>query len=222
MRRQFAIGDIHGCAKTFRKLVEEGIMPAADDEIICVGDYIDRGPDSKGVIDYIFELRQRGITVHTLRGNHEQMMLDSVEDDEAEEEWMMNGGKITCASFGISDSMELPDQYLRFFSETGFYHMTDDFIIVHAGFNFNISDPFTDQHAMLWTRDEFVDMKKSGGRKILHGHTPTHLKMISSRRTGNNINIDGGCCMNHIHGMGYLVAIELDTLELIAVKNCEE
>ena len=221
MKRTFAIGDIHGCSKTFRKLVEEGIQPTPDDEIICVGDYIDRGPDSKGVIDFILELRDRGIRVHTLRGNHEQMFLDSLGDDEAQEEWLMNGGQVTCKSFGIMDSTQIPERYLAFFSGTKYFHVAEHFIVVHAGLNFEPDDPFGDKDAMLWTRNTDVDLAKTKGRRIIHGHTPTHLKRIGMLRQTPSINIDGGCVMKHIRGMGYLVAIDLDSLELLAIKNCE-
>ncbi len=221
MKRTFAIGDIHGCSKTFRKLVEEGIQPTLEDEIICVGDYIDRGPDSKGVIDSIIELRARGIQVHTLRGNHEQMFLDSLGDDEAREEWLMNGGQATCKSFGIKNAPQISDHYLSFFSGTKYYHMTDQFIVVHAGLNFEPDDPFEDKDAMLWTRNTDVDLAKTNGKRIIHGHTPTPLKRIGMLLHTPSINIDGGCVINHIRGMGYLVAIDLDSLELLAIKNCE-
>ena len=80
MERIFAIGDIHGCSKTFKKLLLDKIKINKSDTIYCVGDYIDRGEDSKGVIDFILDLRAEGYTIHTLRGNHEQMLLDSIAD----------------------------------------------------------------------------------------------------------------------------------------------
>jgi serine/threonine protein phosphatase 1 len=221
MPHTYVIGDIHGCCKTFLRLVEEGIRPTPEDEIICVGDYIDRGPDSKGVIDFIMELRQQGHNVHTLRGNHEQLLLDSIEDDEAYESWEANGGTATLLSFGIQDVLELPDLYLTFFRQTKLYHMTDNWIIVHAGLNFDIEDPFSDIAAMLWTRKTYVDLTKTGGRSIIHGHTPITLEEIAESRLTNSINIDGGCFRKEIPGLGHLVAIELDSLELIVTKNCE-
>ena len=77
MARIFAIGDIHGCSNTFKRLLLDKIKIRKSDIIYCLGDYIDRGIDSKGVIDFILELRAEGYTIYTLRGNHEQMMLDA-------------------------------------------------------------------------------------------------------------------------------------------------
>ncbi len=217
----YIIGDIHGCSKTFRRLVEEGIQPQPEDEIICVGDYIDRGPDSKGVIDYILELRQQGYSIRTLRGNHEQLLLDTLEDDVAHEEWMENGAPATLQSFGIRDSFELPEPYITFFTQTELYHIMDEWIIVHAGLNFKLDDPFSDQAALLWTRDTYVDLAKTGGRKLIHGHTPVTLNEIAASRLSSSINVDGGCYKKEVPGLGHLVALELDALELIVIRNCE-
>ncbi|MBK7956987.1 MAG: serine/threonine protein phosphatase [Bacteroidetes bacterium] len=77
MLRTFIIGDIHGCCNTFQRLVLDEICIRKSDKIYCLGDYIDRGPYSKGVIDFILSLRKSGYHIHTLRGNHEQMLLNS-------------------------------------------------------------------------------------------------------------------------------------------------
>jgi len=99
MSRVFAIGDIHGCSNTFRTMVREEINLQKSDVLYCIGDYIDRGNDSKGVIDLILELRTKGFTIHTLRGNHEQIMMDSGESKEMFRLWMVNGGDTTLRSF---------------------------------------------------------------------------------------------------------------------------
>ena len=221
MKRTFAIGDVHGCSKTLRKLVEEMIVPLPEDDIIFVGDYIDRGPDSKGVIDYIMELRQRGFTIKTLRGNHEQLLLDAFENEENFDHWLMCGGDKTCKSFGIHDVRQLSDEYLSFMTQTEFYHFTDQYIIVHAGLNFESDDPFKDTDAMLWTRNTAVDLEQTGGRKIIHGHTPAPFSIISDLRYTNSINIDAGCVYTGRSGLGYLVALELETLGLLTVGNCD-
>ena len=101
MTRIFVIGDIHGCCNTFKKLLAELAIQKSD-EIYCIGDYVDRGNDSKGVIDLIINLRIKGYQIHTLRGNHEQMMLDSTIDEERLFHWLQNGGIETLTSFGIS------------------------------------------------------------------------------------------------------------------------
>ncbi len=94
MERIFAIGDIHGCRKTFEKLLKDKIQLTKEDEIYCIGDYIDRGDDSKGVIDLIINLRTDGYKIKILRGNHEQMMLEAATDKKALSLWLDNGGKV--------------------------------------------------------------------------------------------------------------------------------
>ena len=91
MTRIFVIGDIHGCCNTFKKLLLEKLGIQKPDKIYCVGDYVDRGNDSKGVIDFIINLRGKGYRIYTLRGNHEQMMLDSTIDQERLYLWLKNG-----------------------------------------------------------------------------------------------------------------------------------
>ena len=136
MSKKFAVGDIHGCCKTFRKLLLEKIIIEKTDEIICVGDYIDRGPDSKGVVDLIMELRDEGYTITTLRGNHEDMLLSSLGSKEYFKMWLVNGGDTTLNSFNISSIERLPEDYIQFFKNTEYYAETPDYILVHAGLNF--------------------------------------------------------------------------------------
>src|SRR5258705_3252599 len=108
MTRIFVIGDIHGCCNTFKKLLLEKLSIQKSDIIYCIGDYVDRGNDSKGVIDFIISLRIKGYQIHTLRGNHEQMMLDSTINHSRLNLWLKNGGIETLNSFGISSVTELP------------------------------------------------------------------------------------------------------------------
>ncbi|PIQ21920.1 MAG: serine/threonine protein phosphatase, partial [Cytophagales bacterium CG18_big_fil_WC_8_21_14_2_50_42_9] len=147
---RYTISDIHGCANTFRHLVNEVIQLKPTDELFLLGDYIDRGPDSKGVIDFIQELQKSGIQVRTLSGNHEAMMLDALEDPEYFNHWMLNGGKQTLASFGVKSIREIPQSYWLFLRQLEYYIELEDYLLVHAGFNFKAEDPFTDTHSMLW------------------------------------------------------------------------
>lgn len=222
MHRTYAIGDIHGCSKTFKKLLLEEINIRKTDKIYCIGDYIDRGKDSKGVIDLILDLRKDGYEIYTLRGNHEQMMMDSVIDHQRSNLWLMNGGIETLESFGISSVDELPGPYGAFFAETEFFIATEQYVFVHAGLNFEADAPFNDREAMLWTRDEYFDPAKINNRIMIHGHTPIRFKQILSQLPSHKINIDGGCVYKQRPGYGYLVAISLPGLELIPVRNIED
>src|SRR5690242_12138778 len=116
MSRFLAVGDIHGCAKTFTHLLMTEFQLQKSDVVVCLGDYIDRGPDSKGVVDLILRLRDSGYTIHTLRGNHEQLMMDSFGgNDFLKRLWIDNGGDKTLRSFGISNYRELGEAYKAFF-----------------------------------------------------------------------------------------------------------
>jgi len=221
MKRRFAIGDIHGCSKTFRKLVLDTIQFQKEDELYCLGDYVDRGPDSKGVIDFILELRERGFNVHALRGNHDQMMMDSGVDVSRFIDWTKNGGLTTLDSFDIRNYSQMESKYKTFFYNTSFYFESGKYILVHAGLNFNVDDPFADTESMMWIRKFKVDENILGDRIIVHGHTPMTWGTIQHQRGQNVIDIDGGCVYPQHQGMGHLIALQLGTGDFIAERNCE-
>ncbi len=216
-----AIGDIHGCVKTFHKLMFDEIRVRKADTIYCIGDYIDRGPDSKGVIDIILDLRKRGYQIRTLRGNHEQLMLDTVKGREAEARWLKNGGDATLKSFGISSVLEMKPDYKDFFNRTRYYFENGRYIFVHAGLNFRREDLFEDKHAMMWIRDGEVDKQKLGDRMIIHGHTPMTLEDVRHPERDDVLNLDAGCVYKDRPGHGYLVAFNLTDQEWMVVGNCE-
>jgi serine/threonine protein phosphatase 1 len=221
MSRILAIGDIHGCAKTFHKLLFEAIQLRKSDVVYCIGDYIDRGPDSKGVIDLIIDLRRKGYQIRTLRGNHEELMLDSAKDRQAHMDWYINGGDATLRSFGVSSYADFPPEYKTFFTRTRFYYTHGPYIFVHAGLNFRPDDPFEDREAMLWIRDFKVDKHKLGDRKIIHGHTPKPLEEIVNPKQDDVFNLDAGCVYKDRPGHGYLVALNVTDGEWVAMRNCE-
>ncbi len=220
MGRELFIGDIHGCCETFKKLIER-IELNKSDTLYFVGDYIDRGPDSKGVIDYILELREKGYSLHTLRGNHEQMMLDSLKEGGAFDLWMLNGGESTLESFGISSAEGLDRPYMEFFSQTPHYVKTDKFIVVHAGLNFYADDPLADKDSMIWIRNFAVDRSYLNGRLLIHGHTPMDRESVVSQEFEGPVNIDGGCVYGKAGFFGSLFALDLTGKEFIEVKNID-
>lgn len=220
MDRILAIGDIHGCSKTFRKLLFTNLNINKSDTIYCVGDYIDRGSDSKGVIDLILELRTEEYQIHTLRGNHEQMLLDSITDKFEKTNWLKNGGDKTMRSFEIQSLRDLSERYLSFFNKTKECIKTKEYIFVHAGLNFYRKDIFEDKEAMLWIRDYDSVQPALKDQLLIHGHTPIPLDSILDQK-GNCINIDGGCVYHQIKGMGNLVAFDLRKRRFIIEKNCE-
>lgn len=214
--KKFAISDIHGCAKTFKALLAR-ISFSPEDELYLLGDYIDRGPDSKGVIDHIWHLQETGHTVHCLRGNHEQMFLHAI--DARDELLGINearGYAETIASFGTSNIDQVPKTYVKWMKNLDFYLEVDQYILVHAGLNFSTGKPFENRREMIWIRYwyEEIDRAWLGDRIIVHGHTPIHQLDIknSIQELGEipAIDIDNGCPFES-SGLGNLCAFELRT-----------
>jgi serine/threonine protein phosphatase 1 len=204
--------------------VEEELQLQLTDQLFLLGDYIDRGPDTKGVLDYIMALQDSGYKVSTLMGNHEDMMLQAMEGSAYLKHWFRNGGQEAVASFGVKDLKAVPDRYWHFLQQLDFYIELDDYLLVHAGFDFDSPHPFTNHEAMLWIRDFHVDEKFTRNKTIVHGHTPTQKSDIEEMAydPGNKvINIDAGCVYKRVPGLGNLVALDLDTRDLHYVPNCD-
>ena len=150
--RLLAIGDIHGCFDQLRIMVEERIKIRKSDRLILLGDYIDRGSKIRETTDYIIDLIEAGFDVIPLIGNHESMMLESIENPRHLSGWFMNGGYDTLFSFGIESPDKLKKKYLDFFRNLQYYYIQDEFIFVHAGFNDESADPLEDKYHMLWSK----------------------------------------------------------------------
>lgn len=221
MGRIYFIGDIHGCSKTFKKLITEKIDIQRTDKVYCLGDYIDRGKDSKGVIDFILQLRKRKHQIHTLRGNHEQMFLNSEHSESSFAHFVKNGGDKTLDSFKIRSIEELKPVYLNFIKRTKFYIQTKNFLLVHAGLNFNTENQLADKEAMLWIRNFSVDYEYLKGRLLIHGHTPITRDNLISQKFDSPFNLDGGCVFKDREGYGSLFALNFTEKKLIEVKNID-
>lgn len=220
-RRTFVIGDVHGCAGTLRRLVDEALRPLPIDRIFMLGDLIDRGPDSKGVLDFIFELRERGLSVNSIRGNHEEMYLQACNDHYYLDLWSANGGLTTMASFQADGPGDIPRLYHNFLDSLPLYILLDDFILVHAGLNFDTRDPLEDTEAMLWTRSPVVDRQRIGGRRLICGHTPVLLTRLEASLESSKIMLDNGCVFGGLPEKGNLAALELESMKLFLQPNID-
>ena len=147
--RQFVIGDIHGCLASLQSLVQDQLELMPEDELYVLGDYIDRGPASKQVIDYILDLKERGYTLFCLKGNHEQLFLDCTQDPAYHDFWMRNGGYKTIQSYQVISALEVDKAHYDFINSLPHYIDLGKFLLVHAGFNFSQGKPFQDKAAML-------------------------------------------------------------------------
>lgn len=214
--RVYAIGDIHGCVKPLKKLLK---AIAADLEghdgkstLVFLGDYIDRGPDSAGVVERLLSDDLPGTRQHFLLGNHEMALLDALEGKALG--WLAYGGIQTLESYGVSKrelfaspsvkkliARHVPETHLDFFRSLRTHKKIGDYLFVHAGIRPGVA--LADQKArdLVWIREEFLKSKADHGLTVVHGHTisdkPQHKK--------NRIGIDTGC-----YAGGKLSAVRLE------------
>jgi len=229
MIKKWVIPDIHGCALTLKTLIENQIKPNKNDHLIFLGDYIDRGPDSKGVIDYIMDLQKNDYTVTALMGNHEDYCIKAFDEDKKQKrflgfrskskiqkEWEIFGGVQTLESFDTESPRDIPVEYIDWMRNLDYYIEVDNFIIVHAGLNFKEDDPYTDKRAMIWIRDFKVDSEKISNKKVIHGHVPVNLEFIDLSINNTEykfIDLDNGVYYNDRAGYGSLIALELTEMK---------
>ena len=167
--RHFVIGDIHGCLTSLKTLVES-LDLTPKDTIITLGDYIDRGPDTKGVIDYLLELREK-YRVINLKGNHEELMEYARKSPEDLDFWLDNGGQVTLDSFGVDNVKKISGEYWGFIVSCFQYYETDSHIFVHAGLKPNI--PLKRQHTNVLFWQRLNDCKPHmSGKTVICGHSP--------------------------------------------------
>jgi serine/threonine protein phosphatase 1 len=224
LSRRIAISDMHGCAATFRRLVLEEVRLEKTDRLFLLGDYINKGPDSRGVVDFIFELRTQGHQIVTLRGNHEQYLLNALANPVQDEDFFSKGGTETLNSFRVNRIDEIPFLYLDFFQKLPHLHMLSDFLLVHAGLNFEAEEPYDDKEAMLNIREMHVDLAILGNKKMVHGHVPRPLTEIVEMLADPqrvDFDIDAGCVYDHTEGMHAMVALDLDRWHLHVQPNID-
>lgn len=217
MSKRFVITDIHGCFLSFKKLWEDQLKPDAGDMVYFLGDYINKGPGSKQVLDFLMQLQESGShQVKFLKGNHEQILLDVLRGYADLDEFYDKGGSFTLESFGVKEVGQIPPLYLSFFESLELYYETHDAYLVHAGFNFEYPDPFMDSEAMFTIRSFQVDNSIINNKKIIHGHVPTDLNTITRnfQQQSQVLDIDGGCVYPYREGMGHLIGLELNSWDL--------
>ncbi len=170
-----AIGDIHGCLTALRTLLDF-VAPAADDRIVALGDYVDRGPDSRGVLDFLIALHAGGRLV-ALRGNHDEMMADARINPQGDRSlWLACGGRETLQSYGVeapetSDLQEVPESHWTFLDRDCLdWYETETHFFVHA--NAYPDLPLDDQprYMLLWEK-LYEPCRHVSGKVMVCGHT---------------------------------------------------
>ena len=193
----FVMSDIHGCSKQLKEMLNIFSFNK-EDEFIFLGDYIDRGPDSRGVLDILMLLEQHHKCVF-LKGNHEKLLLDSLAGDEDMlDTFIYNGGMHTLNSFSDDPFhrnyekklKEIPEKYIKFIEQMKLFHETDTHFFVHAGVFPSNGIKERKEGNLLWIRDDFLHSKEDFGKIVIHGHTPEFEPVIKQNRIG----IDTGCC----------------------------
>jgi serine/threonine protein phosphatase 1 len=216
---RYAIGDIHGGLQTFLVLISQ-IQPRHDDRIYLLGDYIDRGPDSKGVLDAIIGMQEAGCDIRPIRGNHEDMLIRNLTGDHDlySWHWMEGWGKKTLFNFGVKTPEELPIRYRKFLAGLPYCFEEDDFILVHAGIDLSVPDPAnnTPPEHMVWNSTYISDAGVTDSRRVVCGHRVHTLDDVEKTLGQQVIQIDNGAFTSQQPEYGNLLALNLDTMQLTA------
>jgi serine/threonine protein phosphatase 1 len=164
------------------------VVPTVADRVVFLGDYVDRGPDSAGVIDYLIEFAAAFPETVFLRGNHEQMFLDYLDRCDPTM-FLVNGGRQTLESYSKRGMWPVPSSHRRFLDSLEHRFESDHHIFVHAGLRPGV--PLAEQTSfdMLWIRHEFLESDFDWGKTVVYGHTPWQ----APRLDGHRIGLDTGC-----------------------------
>jgi serine/threonine protein phosphatase 1 len=206
-QRVYAIGDVHGCLDRLRALHRAiawdlSSRPVESSTLIHLGDYVDRGPDSAGVLALLLEgpMPARIGSVVNLLGNHEEMMLTALDVrlPPVVQHWLMNGGRATLDSFGLDVAAgpdvwadRLPPGRLGFLSHLALTHRVGDYVFVHAGIRPGLPLAAQIREDLLWIREPFLSSNADFEAVVVHGHTPTPAPELRRNRIG----IDTGAVM---------------------------
>jgi serine/threonine protein phosphatase 1 len=187
----YAVGDTHGALHKLETVVAR-CRDHADGRparFIFLGDYIDRGPQSAGVIRYLMELEaQMPGDVVSLMGNHEEMLLSIIDGAVSAEGWLPQGGSQTLESYGVEDVRDLPREHIDWLRALRLSYDDGRRFFVHAGVNPERPLDAQDDHDLLWIREPFLSDPRDYGRLIVHGHTPVDNGVPDLR--GNRLDLD--------------------------------
>ena len=223
LQRLFVIGDIHGCLNKLQLLFEK-IDPRPDiDQLVFLGDYIDRGENSIGVLEYLLQLKETYRDTVFLMGNHEKMFADFLSGVDREL-FVYNGGDATLMSYiqkmgnpwsegeKVSDEEALgrlvPENHRDFLDALHLYYETDGYIMVHAGLRQGVCLEDQSVEDLVWIREEFILSEEDFGKRIVFGHTPFVKPLVLP----NKIGIDTGA----VYGNA-LTCVILPDLEFVSV-----
>ena len=185
--KSFVIGDIHGCRDMMEKMLDIIPWDHERDNLIFVGDYIDRGYDSKGVIDLLIKLSGVSSNVQCLMGNHESLFLEYLCGRD-HNNFLVNGGVATLNSYRLNGKIYIPPRHVSFIESLKTIIELDDYFVVHAGLMPGVPIEKQTIKDKLWIREDFIFSEYDFGKKIIFGHTP----FLSPFITDNKIGLDTG------------------------------
>ena len=223
-RLVYAVGDVHGrldaLEPLLKSIAEDYIVTRPDEPAVLVflGDYVDRGPESKRVVDLVMAMRNHlEFEVRTLKGNHEEALLLFLDDPTFGAQWLEHGGGPTLVSYGVQPPQQrtdteawarvsdefrraLPARHKAFYETLELMVEVGDYAFVHAGVRPGVALADQSERDLLWIRHEFIEDKGPFGKVIVHGHTPSEEAQLTPYRLG----IDTGC-----YATGLLTAVRL-------------
>jgi serine/threonine protein phosphatase 1 len=200
--RTIAIGDVHGCSQALRAVVD-AIQPTSDDTLVMLGDYVDRGPDSRGTIGLVLELEQQCRLVPLL-GNHELMLLDSLENPRVIGMWLECGGDATVRSYG-GRLENVPAEHLAFIRRCKRYYETATHLFIHGNYAADIPLDEQPDFLVFWEHiHTHLPGPHASGKIAIVGHT--------SQKSGEVLDLGHVICIDtYCHGGGWLTAMEVAT-----------
>jgi serine/threonine protein phosphatase 1 len=208
----FIVGDIHGCLGMLQRLMEKIPWRPDADRLIFLGDYVDRGEDSRGVIEYVLEIAGTGKRVDCLMGNHERILLDFIEGRDVST-FFLNGGTSTLKSYRVSqqgyENSLIPDGHIDFLRSLKPWIELDEYYVVHAGLRPGVEVENQSQEDLLWIRDSFIFSTYPFRKKVIFGHTPFSRPLVME----NKIGLDTGA----VYG-NKLTCLELPSLKFYSVE----
>ena len=226
--RVYAVGDSHGCAQLLGALhvailedsaaADARAAPAERRVAVYLGDYIDRGPDSRGLLEMLIAEPLPGFEAIHLMGNHDLFMRQFLDGEDVTAIWMMNGGAATLRSYGVDPGAlhrigggagrvraeleaRLPAAHRGFLSRLRLSHVEGGYFFAHAGVRPGVPLEDQDAHDLVWIREPFLSSKADHGKVVVHGHTPVSAPELRANRIG----IDTGACYG-----GRLTALVLE------------
>lgn len=209
----YAIGDIHGCLTALKTIFDHGLVQK-EDTVVFLGDYVDRGSDSKGVVDWLLE-NKSNYHFEFILGNHEIMMLESRYNPEVASDWLRFGGAETLASYQLKHNKGWIDKidytHWRFMEDCRPYFELEDFIFVHAGLESEKELIDQDHHHLFWKKYEIPEMY-SAYKTVICGHT--------SRKNGEIADFGHTICIDtYAYGGKWLTCLNVETKDYIKANN---